>query len=425
MPVISRASFFFLSLSLLAAALEAQVTPQGNEFLVNANTAGFQVSPDVSADALGNFVVVWGSNTPSGLGTDTDGSSIAGQLFRFDGFPTGAGGFQANTFTTGSQFSASVAMDEVGGFVVVWASGGYGVNGPDGDASGIQGRRYTFDGTPLGGEFQVNTYTSGYQVSPSVGRNDDGDFVVVWESLLFSVSVRARTFFSDGTPRSSEISLGMGFYPGVAVTQGGFAVVWSDHDASPNSAVAQRFSLDADSLGALFAVNDTKPGGFPAVASQQNAGFSVVWDSTNTGKRGILGRKLNANGTFATGEIQLDVLGTGNRPDVASDAAGNFVGVWDSSDGSGLGVRVRGVSAAGVAVGSELQVNTYTPGQQWFPAVASGDDGEVVVVWNGVDGDGPGIKGRRFQLEVPPVSSVIFADGFESGNTSAWSTTVP
>ena len=36
--------------------------------------------------------------------------------------------------------------------------------------------------TPVGGEFQVNSYTTSFQRIPSVAVDADGDFVVVWES---------------------------------------------------------------------------------------------------------------------------------------------------------------------------------------------------------------------------------------------------
>jgi hypothetical protein len=35
---------------------------------------------------------------------------------------------------------------------------------------------------PVGSEFQVNTYTTGYQQKSSVATDSDGDFVVVWGS---------------------------------------------------------------------------------------------------------------------------------------------------------------------------------------------------------------------------------------------------
>ena len=36
-------------------------------------------------------------------------------------------------------------------------------------------------GTGIGAEFQVNTYTTGSQVFPSVAQDSEGNFIVVWE----------------------------------------------------------------------------------------------------------------------------------------------------------------------------------------------------------------------------------------------------
>ncbi len=47
-----------------------------------------------------------------------------------------------------------------------------------------------------------------------------------------------------------------------------------------------------------------------------------------------------------------------------------------------------------------------------------------VVAWygySGQDGSGYGVQGQRFRTH----SRDIFTDGFESGNTQAWSATVP
>jgi len=46
----------------------------------------------------------------------------------------------------------------------------------------MQGQRYHSDGTALGGEFQLNTYTTGWQRSSAVAASSRGDFVVTWQS---------------------------------------------------------------------------------------------------------------------------------------------------------------------------------------------------------------------------------------------------
>ena len=109
---------------------------------------------------------------------------------------------------------------------------------------------------------------------------------------------------------------------------------------------------------------------------------------------------------------------------MAVDADGEFVVAW-TSDGSGgsdsnsYSIQGQRFDSAGEPLGDPFQVNTYTTDSQESPAVAAEADGDFVVVWqsrgsSGSDSSLMSILGQRF---VTP----IFADGFESGDTSAWS----
>ena len=89
--------------------------------------------------------------------------------------------FQVNTYTNNGQNRPSVSVDAVGNFVVVWQSRANA--GSDTSLYSIQGRRFDASGNAIGGEFQVNTYTRNDQRYPSVSVDADGDFVVVWASL--------------------------------------------------------------------------------------------------------------------------------------------------------------------------------------------------------------------------------------------------
>jgi hypothetical protein len=51
--------------------------------------------------------------------------------------------------------------------------------GQDGSYDGVFGQRYDSTGTALGSEFQVNTYTTGSQVSPATAADPGGDFLVM------------------------------------------------------------------------------------------------------------------------------------------------------------------------------------------------------------------------------------------------------
>ena len=86
--------------------------------------------------------------------------------------------FRVNTYTTSGQRYPSVAMDSDGDFVVSWQS-----LGQDGSSYGIYAQRYDNAGVAQGAEFRVNTYTTSQQFYPSVAMDNDGDFVVSWQSF--------------------------------------------------------------------------------------------------------------------------------------------------------------------------------------------------------------------------------------------------
>ena len=165
---------------------DASGTRVGSQFQVNSYTTSSQSVPAVATDGEGNFAVTWSSL--GSYGTDTSGLSIQGQLY--DAFGTRVDGeFQVNSFTTSHQATSRLAMDAQGRFVVVWHStGSYGT---DSSSHSTQGQRYDASGTPVGPQFQVNSYTTDQQYRVKVVSGSDGNFVVVWE-----------TYGSDGTDTS-------------------------------------------------------------------------------------------------------------------------------------------------------------------------------------------------------------------------------
>ena len=93
--------------------------------------------------------------------------------------------------------------DAAGNFVVVWQSG----NG-DADGDAIIGQRFDATGAKVGGEFTVNTTTSGNQRYPDLTVNDDGTFVVVWNSADASGDgLFAQRFDASATKQGGEIAV--------------------------------------------------------------------------------------------------------------------------------------------------------------------------------------------------------------------------
>ncbi len=422
-----------LVLSALAASAQAPM-PAGAEFQVNSFTLGRQSRPETAMAGNGDFVVVW-----QAYDTAPDRDDILLQRFDAAGNPLG-GELQVNTFTNPFLRSPAVAATGDGNFVVVWQS-----YGQDGSLASIQGQRFDAGGGALGGEFQINSWTTGHQLRPAVAIGDGGDFVVAWvsgNSLIDGPDgdmsgIRGQRFDADGAPLGTEFPVNsyttdQQFGAEVAIgAKGSFMVTWNSEgqDGDGYSVHGQRFDADGGALGGEFQINSWTTGrqSSSAVTADASGRFIVVWSSE--GQDGddssVHGQRFDAAGQPVAAEFQVNSFTTESQgpATVAADDAGNFVVVWHSGfagpDGDGRGAVGQGFDAAGDAAGAEFLVNTYTTSQQGFPRPAIGGDG-LVVVWQsyGQDGSSYGIHGQRYLF-----SGVLFADGFESGDTARWSST--
>lgn len=416
------------------AAAQAPV-PAGGEFQINTYTNGVQSRPALAADAQGDFVVVWESFTSSATPY-----TLQGQRYSSGGTPLG-GQFQVNTHTA-NPYAPEVAAEADGDFVVVWMS--YGSTGNDTSSGSIQGRRFASDGTPLGEQFQVNTYTTSLQEDAAVAARADGGFVVVWESAgsaggdTDGDSIQAQRYASDGSPLGGQFQVNAYATEdqsdsSVAIdADGDFVVTWesfgsSGTDSSGDSVQARRYDSNGGSLGSQFQVNSYVTGyqSDPGVTMDPGGDFVVAWESAgsaggDTSYSSVQARRFASNGTPLDVEFQVNSYTTSYQesPSVRADADGDFVVAWASAGsfgsdtGYGSSVQARRYASDGASLGGEFQVNTYTTDYQTRPAVASAGDGDFVVAWQsyGSFGSDPAdsIQGQRF-LAPEPSEGVLLA----------------
>ena len=340
--------------------------------------------------------------------------------------------FQVNSFTPGHQQRQMVASDANGNFVVVWHSD------QDGSYSGVFGQRFSSAGALLGSEFQINSFTTAFQQYPAVTSDPNGNFVVVWESYVqdgSGLGVFGRRFDSGGSPLGAEFRVNsyttdQEAYPAVASdANGNFVVVWSGYggqDGSGTGIFGRRFDSGGNPLGSDFPINSytTANQNSPHVATDAGGNFVVVWKSygQDGSLDGIFGQRFDASGARQGGEFQVNSYTTYHQqgPRVASDEAGNFAVVWNSADQDGnvSGVFGRRFNASGVPQGSEFRVNSYTTSFQFGAAVASSTNGDFVVAWNsfGQDGSDDGVFARRFDSGGSPLGTEVRINSYTTGS---------
>jgi len=192
----------------------------GEEFDVN-SPANCRY-PDVAMDSRGNFAIIWME--------DKSSNSIIARLYNADGSAK-TGPFEVSTVKFSSITRPTIAMDANGYFVVAW----------DGDPNrasldDIHARLFDPNGIPLGEQFIVNTSLAEAQQYPQVAMNNQGEFVIVWETKIDAHTIErdifGRRYDSSGQPTGGEFQLntfveGDQRYPDVALSDNGiFVTVW-------------------------------------------------------------------------------------------------------------------------------------------------------------------------------------------------------
>jgi hypothetical protein len=344
---------------IFAQRYSADGNPAGAPFQVNTHTVSDQQFPGLFCRPSGEFVVVWESE-----GQDGNRLGAFGQRFAADGNRLGTE-FQINTYTTDDQVSAAVTGGAGGAFVVTWQS-----YGQDGEAYGVFGKRYDSTGEEVAGEFQLNSYTAGGQTNPTMASDATGGLVVVWQSDYQdgdSYGVFGRRFESSGSALGTEFQINSYTdyaqqVPNVAADNDGkFVVVWesyTDQDGYGYGVFGQRFASTGAPAGDEFQVSTftVYAQEKPSVAFQPGGSFAVVWssDSQDGDYSGIFSQRFSSDGTHDGVEFQVNSFTVGNQGvqfsflgrvvDLTSNDAGDLTFVWQSAgfdlpqDGDGFGV---------------------------------------------------------------------------------------
>jgi hypothetical protein len=283
--------------AVVARRYDSAANPLGEAFRVNSITTGSHITPVVAASPGGAFVVAWMNvELPSG------DAYVAARRYDSAGTPEGDQ-FQVDAGAAGVGFGPGVSIAPNGELVVVWVS-------DDGDGYGIFGQRYDDAGAPIGGAFQVNTYTTAMQTL-------------------------AHAF--HGLPRSRPVA-----HDGA----GRFLIAWAsvDQDGDEHGIFGRCYTSDGIPDGPEMQINSYATGAqhVPQVASAANGEFMVIWESAEQdgSGAGIFGQRLGIGATLTPGGTATPIPAT-NTP-----IANPCVGDCDRNGTVSIDELIRGVNIA-------------------------------------------------------------------------------
>lgn len=444
--------------SLLLFGLLALPAAADDVFVVNGYTSAAALLPSVDSDASGNFVIVW-----QGRRGDELSYGVFGRRFDAQGSPLGPE-FRVNSYTTGSQTAASVAMADDGRFVVAWYDAG---------RARVEARRFAADGTPAAAEFQVNSYTTVTPTvffpvlgpnpgaflfldtpfpGPSVAADPDGDFMVAWDSIANPgpcptppcAAVEARRYDAAGVAQGPQFQVSAFTTTGVideaqpsvaAVGDDHFVVVWNANAGS--FAAVAGWDSQTPATGQAFIVGSyltSGPTAFPInpiVSSRGDGSFVAVWNqfaeiTSSSYDLDVRAQRFatspapnsapSADSVHVTPVLSIPTgdqnlllaYGILSKPWVSVDATGASIVAWPRGVfESGAGITARRLFANGSLDGSSFPIDASGVGV--FPVTTRLPLGAFVTAWTGADANQtPTVLARRIGDATAPLVKVTY-----------------
>ena len=350
-----------------------------------------------------SLLVVWASVTPAAWGQNTIDFVVAGEAGDYHSAP-------------------DVAKAPTGESLVVYKS----LINFQADGHGIGGQLIDAEGNKIGGEFLINTYTTGGQEDPRVAGDGNNNFVVVWD-CNGSGDIRGQRVNSFGQLLGSEFVVnsvttgGPRNYPAVAAADNGnFVVAWDSSGVegdSDQTVQARRFASDGSPIGAQFRANRERTAFSqerPGVGVHEPTGdFIIAWESTEpTSNDDIRVGRWTSDGSPVGAEIiaNANTVSFQQWPRVGVGYDGRFYVSWHGETTTDFdnGISFRRFASDGSPDTAEQIINTYTTGRQHLADMDVMPDGTVTLVWNSVpnpdssDIDGDGVMGTIFSPDGLP-----------------------
>lgn len=190
----------------------------------------------------------------------------------------------------------------------------------------------------------LETDDVGPATNPQIGVDGDGNAVAVWEQSdgtrfnIYSNRYTAATS-SWGTAVLLETDAGSAGAPQIAVDDAGNAVVvWQQVESARNNIVANRYAVATGTWGTATLIETDNSGAAirPQVAVDVNGNAVSVWQIRQGTQDSIYANRFNvAANSWGTPElIETFTTGTAGNAQVAVNASGNAVAVWEQSNGS-------------------------------------------------------------------------------------------
>jgi hypothetical protein len=349
----------------------------GTATLIETSDAGNADVPQIAIDASGNALAVW---------NQSDGTRTNIWANRF----TPAGGWgtatRIETDDLGDAFDPQVALDINGNGLVVWYQF-------DGSRYNIVANRFT----PTGGwgtATLIEANNVGNALDAKIAVDASGNALAVWKQADSTrTDIWANRFTPTGGWGTATLietnNSGIAYNAKIAMNASGNAmVVWQQFSGSVQDNIwANRYTPGTGWGTAELLEGLSADAGQPQIALDANGNAIAVWIHQTDGARYSIwaSRFTPAGGWGAAALIETDDAGGAANAQIAFDANGNALAVWQQSDGLRTNIWARPFTPSS-GWGTATLLETNTDYSAFEPQIAMNASGDAAVVWQQSDG---------------------------------------
>ncbi len=341
-----------------------------------------QKRPRIASDNSGNILIVWQDDRNG----DRD---IYAHRYYSNGVPAPKNLKINDDIGSSTQWNPSLAADVNGNFVIVWE------DYRSGHAE-IYGQRFNTNGIKQGANFIINDDASNAdQRNPTVGMDDDGNFIVAWrDGRKGEGDIYAQYFKADGALIGTNYKVnddGAGsdqWYPSVAMNAAGSAViVWFDKRNKLEEIYAQRYGKEGIAEGNNFKVNENKAINkrrSPRVSIDSNGNLAVVWQDSSNGSWDVFLQRFDNSNTKIgpDSKVNDDVNSHQFAPAVAGENSGNFIVTWSDYRNGNEDIYAQRYGNNGAKIGTNFLVSDDAgTASQRYPTVSMDENGYMALAW--------------------------------------------
>ena len=306
------------------------------------------------------------------------------------------------TNDSGVAIEPQVTFDAFGNAVAVWMQYD--------DVSGrynIWSNRYTAS-TGLWGTAVAISNNVGSAQSPQVAVDANGNAIAVWHqddghTNIYTNRYTASTGLWGIAALLETNDAGYAYYPQVAIDAYGNAiVVWYQNVGYPYNIWSNRYTASTNSWSGAAKIETNTAGNAlnPQIAIDANGNVVAVWQQYDdvASRYDIWSNRYTAStGIWSTASpIETDNAGWATQPQVVFDTSGNAVAVWMQSDGSRYNIWSNRYIASTGLWGMAVLLETDNTGDANNPQIAVDAHGNAVAVWMQSDGSRYNIWSNRY-----------------------------